>query len=71
TPDKYYIIGFAWLKLSGIYRPQDADYATYCGGFPSTANSRCLVAEWVGFSTSGLSPGGGQNFGLISIGLSA
>lgn len=70
TPDKYYIVGFAWLRLSGLYRRQDAQFATYCGAFTSSANARCLVAQWVGFSTSGLSPGGGQNFGLISIGLS-
>jgi Flp pilus assembly protein TadG len=69
TPDKYYIVGFAWLRLTGLYRRQDPEFATFCGGFPASANARCLVAEWVGFSTSGLRPGGGQNFGLISIGL--
>jgi Flp pilus assembly protein TadG len=69
TPDKYYIVGFGWMKLTALYRRQDPEYATYCGAFPASANARCLVAEWVGFSTSGLAPGGGQNFGLISIGL--
>ncbi len=70
TPDKYYIVGFAWLKLIGIYRWQDPEFATYCGGFPATANSRCLVAQWEGFTTSSIL-GGGATFGnMIAVTLS-
>lgn len=73
NPYKYAIIGFAILKPVDLYRPNEAGYSFCASAIPpegDSANSRCLVAEWVGFSTAGLVPGGGPNFGLIAVGLS-
>ncbi len=69
TPDKYYIIGFAWLKLIALYKWKDAGYAQWCSSFPADSNARCLLTQWVGFSTSGILGGGGQNFGLVAVAL--
>ncbi len=77
TPDKYDIIGFASLQLvdlcvgtgSGTWRSCAPSNATYCVGFAVDPNARCLVSVWEGFSTEGLVPGGGQNFGLVSVSL--
>jgi hypothetical protein len=69
SPDKYYIIGFAWLKLVALYGWKDKGYSQYCGAFPADSNARCLLTQWVGFSTTGILGGGGQNFGLIAVAL--
>lgn len=71
-PDKYYIVGFAWLTLKFLFTKQDPEFSTYCSGFPEAdSNSRCLVAQWEGFTTSGLLGGGGASFGnMIAVTLS-
>jgi Flp pilus assembly protein TadG len=66
---KYAIIGFAWLQLSGLYKGNTPEAAAACPGHPSDPNARCLVTKWKGFQTTGLQPGGGQNFGLVSVAL--
>jgi Flp pilus assembly protein TadG len=66
---KYAIIGFAWLQLSGLYKGNTAQAAAACPGHASDPNARCLVATWQGFQTTGLQPGGGQNFGLVAVAL--
>jgi len=68
TPDKYDIIGFAFLKPVGIYTKNDAQYAN-CSSVKDS-NARCLAAQWVGYTTQGLDPGGGSNFGDLAVGLS-
>jgi hypothetical protein len=68
TPDKYDIIGFAFMKPVGIYKQKDAQYSN-CSMIKDS-NARCLAAQWVGYSTSGIGPGGGGNFGVIAVGLS-
>lgn len=74
SPDKYYIVGFAWLKLidlcdgagGGRWRCGSASSVPLCAGYPTPdSNSRCLVTRWEGYQTSGLSPGGGATFGNI------
>jgi Flp pilus assembly protein TadG len=71
TPYKYAIIGFAFLQPVGIFRPNEDGYAPCLTlPFEHKANARCLVAKYVGFSTEGLIPGGGGNFGLVAVGLS-
>jgi Flp pilus assembly protein TadG len=76
TPDKYDIIGFASLKIVGVYRGNSAgaaDPVNGCGavpGFSSDPNGECLVASWQGFQTGGgTGSGGGGNFGLIGVNL--
>jgi hypothetical protein len=68
-PDKYNIVGFAYLKIEGVFKPSDAGWATYCSAVPpeySTGSTRCLVALWVGFSRSPIvSDGEGENFGIV------
>jgi Flp pilus assembly protein TadG len=71
-PYKYAIIGFAFLKPVDIYGRNEAGYQQCAGVIPdggNDANSFCLVASWQGYSTDGLYPRGGQNFGLTAIGL--
>lgn len=72
SPYKYAIIGFAFLKPVDMYGPNEAGYQQCAGAIPpggDSSNSRCLVASWQGYSTEGLYPRGGQNFGLTAIGL--
>lgn len=71
SPYKYGIVGFAFLQPVGIYKRNDLEYQTYCSAFLpiTTANSRCLIAKYVGFSSNGLYAGGGENFGLTAVGL--
>jgi Flp pilus assembly protein TadG len=68
TPDKYDIVGFAFLKPVGIYKQNDSLYVN-CAAVKDS-NARCLAAKWVGYSTSGVDPGGGGNYGVIAVGLS-
>lgn len=80
TPDKFSIIGFAWLRLDHFLtkdtNPQQEDqddiwWNQYCkdsNGVPflRDANARCIVTTWMGFTTSVSSHGGGANFGVVS-----
>jgi len=81
TPDKYYIVGFAWLSLIDICKGtgggtwsckisnDNAD--PYCTGFLVDSNARCLISEWVGWTTSGLAPSEVSTFGnMIAVTLS-
>jgi hypothetical protein len=69
SPDKFSIIGFAWLRLDYFLtntRSDDALWAQYCSQFVRDSNSRCVVTTWMGFSTSVSSTVGGGNFGVVS-----
>jgi hypothetical protein len=70
TVDKYAIVGFAMLAVVQVWKGNDAK--AKCGQTSSSGNGslRCLEAEWMGFQSGGLIPGGGQNFGLIAVTLS-
>jgi Flp pilus assembly protein TadG len=73
TPYRYAIIGFAFVTPIGLFRRTEPEYQTCQGAVPpegDSANSRCLVAEYLGFSNQGLIPGGGQNFGFVPVTLS-
>lgn len=73
TPDKYSIIGFAWLRLDYFLtsmKKDDALWAQYCSQFVRDSNSRCIVTTWMGFTTHVSSSGGGANFGVMSVWLS-
>jgi hypothetical protein len=56
------------MKPVGIYKQNDAQYSN-CSTVKDS-NARCLAAQWVGYSTDGVDPGGGGNFGVIAVGLS-
>jgi hypothetical protein len=75
SPDKFSIIGFAWLRLDHYLTDDknphqvDADdllWDQYCSQFVRDANARCIVTTWMGFSTSVSSTVGGGNFGVVS-----
>lgn len=70
SPDKYDIVGFAILKITGIYKGNTQEAATYCAGpwFQKDSNAYCLGAEWEGYTTAG-SGTGGENFGVASVSL--
>ena len=75
-PYKYAIIGFAFLRPSQIYdsnkKSDEVGFSKCAGAIPlgaDTKNSFCLVASWQGYSSEGLNPRGGPNFGLTAIGL--
>jgi hypothetical protein len=71
TPDKYAIIGFARLELIALYEGNKPEAQENCPtSWVSDPNARCLVAQWVGYQTGGLIPGGGENFGLVAVTLS-
>jgi hypothetical protein len=76
TADKYDIVGFASLLISGLYRgnnPLAADPVNGCGaiiGFSPDPNGECLVTTWQGFQYGGgTGGGGGSNFGVTSVNL--
>ena len=76
TPDKYDIIGFTSLLITGVWRGNDpaaADPVNGCGavpGFTNDSNGECLVASWQGFHFGGsVGGGGGNNFGLTAVNL--
>jgi Putative Flp pilus-assembly TadE/G-like len=65
---KYDIIGFARLQILEIYRGRDA--WEHCPDIPvaeQDANARCMITKWVGYSSDGLDPQGGENFGLVPV----
>ncbi len=67
---KYAMVGFATLTVTELWKgnnPQNP--CTLLDGHPRDANARCLVATWKGYSTDGLDPGGGEDFGTGAIGL--
>src|SRR5207245_3927718 len=75
SPDKYDIVGFTQMKITNLYRGNTPEAYTYCisripGASPSP-NARCMITQWVGWQTQGLDEGGGQNFGVVPIRLSA
>jgi Putative Flp pilus-assembly TadE/G-like len=73
--DKFDVIGFVRLQMTGVYKGSDNNIPTQCTLLPeyisdnSKANGWCLATHWIGFSTDGL-PGNGQFFGVEAIGLS-
>ncbi len=78
SPDKYDIIGFSWLEIIDLCKGtgggqwncvDPANAATACPGFLIDSNARCLITRWEGFTQTGLAPGGGQNFGIVSVSL--
>jgi len=73
--DKYDIIGFARLEIIELYGKQDDETVDLCTsripGAEPTANSRCMLARWVGYTSEGLNPEGGENFGLVPVTLVA
>lgn len=69
SPDKFSIVGFAWLRLDYFLTGKKADaslWAQYCSQFVRDSNARCVVTTWMGFSTSVSSTVGGANFGVVS-----
>jgi len=78
NPDKYDIIGFTWLKVIDLCKGtgggqwncvDPANAATACPGFLIDSNARCLITVWEDFTQTGLAPGGGENFGIVSVSL--
>jgi Flp pilus assembly protein TadG len=78
TPYYYDIVGFAQMELTALYKGNDPLAAQAgpngCGSIPAftpSANAICLIATWKGYSTSNTGdPGGGHNFGVVTVGLS-
>ncbi len=75
STDKCDIIGFAYLAIVNLYKGNSPGAFTYCvsriPGAVAKATARCMVARWDGYTTGGLNPDGGQNFGLIAVKLTA
>ena len=70
--DKYDIIGFARLQVTQLWSGKVESEASPCATRLSpavtiTANSRCMEAEWVGYTNGGLNPSGGKNFGVVPV----
>ncbi len=68
SPHKYDIVGFAQLVLADVLKGNQGG-AEKCNE-PADPNAWCLDLEWQGFTTGGVNPGGGGNFGIKAIGLS-
>jgi Flp pilus assembly protein TadG len=70
--DKYAIVGFAELQVGQVWKGQQA--LSNCGqppfSYQSQGSLRCLSSVWKGYHETGsIGGGGGQNFGLITVGL--
>ena len=75
TPDKWDIVGYAHLQLTGVDRGNQGGIAACTppigdpGGPIGSANGYCVTATWLGYQVGGIDPGGGANFGEEAIGL--
>jgi len=72
--DKYNIIGFARLRITQLWSGKQETESSPCIdriGITPTANSRCMEALWTSYTTEGLNPEGGENFGLVPVRLVA
>ena len=70
TVDKYNIIGFARMQITGLWRGNHPEAATYCGHVPefeNDPNARCMTVVWTGYQAEGVNPQGGQNFGIVPV----
>lgn len=71
SPDKYDIIGFARMIIREVWKGNTPEAYDLCisriPGAEKDANARCMVARWVGFSTEGLNPNVGENFGDVPV----
>lgn len=70
--DKYDIIGFARLFIREIWgggneRDEVVEKCGHFAGVEPDPNARCMITEWVGYSSDGLDGGGGENFGLVPV----
>ena len=68
--DKYNIVGFARLRIVALYRGNRPEAAEHCGHvveFDNDANARCMVTVWTSYTSEGLNPEGGQNFGVVPV----
>lgn len=68
--DKYNIVGFARLRIVALYRgnrPEAAEHCSHVPEFDNDANARCMVTVWTDYTTEGLNPEGGQNFGVVPV----
>jgi hypothetical protein len=66
--DKYDIIGFARLEIIALYKGNTPEAEAACPDlWVRDANARCMVARWVEYTTEGLEPDGGENFGLVPV----
>ncbi len=75
SPDKYDIIGFVQMVITGLYKGNTPQALTNCiariPGAQPDANARCMTTTWVGWTQQGLDPQGGGNFGVVPIRLIA
>jgi Flp pilus assembly protein TadG len=71
STDKYDIIGFAYLVITDLYKGNTPEATNYCvsriPGAEAKSTARCMLARWDGYTTGGINPDGGQNFGLIAV----
>jgi hypothetical protein len=69
--DKYDIVGFARLYIVELWkgnRQEALDACAHVDPPPERdANARCLIARWENYTTEGLNPQGGENFGLVPV----
>jgi hypothetical protein len=70
TVDKYNIIGFVQMRITGVYKGNSDEAASFCDHVPefdADPNSRCLTLVWTKYTTEGLNSQGGENFGLVPV----
>jgi hypothetical protein len=71
--DKYDIIGFAHLFVDALYKGNTDAALTACAHVQpppqKDANARCMVTHWESYSSEGLIPREGDNFGVVPVAL--
>jgi Flp pilus assembly protein TadG len=71
--DKYDIIGFARLYIDHLYKGNTDEALIACQHVIPTperdANARCMVTHWESYTTEGLIPREGENFGVVPVAL--
>lgn len=65
SPHKYDILGFAEMKILRVLRGNQGG-SEVCEGLPSSPNSWCLEAQWLGWKATSEDPGG-ENFGIVAV----
>jgi Tfp pilus assembly protein PilX len=71
SPDKYDIMGFTRMRITALFRGNTQEAYDNCIsrilGASASPNARCMQATWYDYTTEGLNPQGGENFGLVPV----
>ena len=51
----------------GNEKDEVVEFCGHFAGIEEDANARCMIARWESYTSEGLDPQGGENFGLVPV----